>query len=575
MKRFASALFPRKRAFRFQWRPNGLIVFAIGLVVFLNGCTRRQPRADLVLINGAEPQSLDPAIVSGQPDGRASGSLFEGLLQFDAQTGEPVPAIAERFDISPDALTYTFYIRSNALWSTGEPITAEDFVWSWRRALAPETAADYAGQLFYIQNAEAYCTGQTNPATGQRYKANDVGVKALNDRTLEVKLVAPTPFFPDLCAFRTLMVVPRKAIEKYGDRWVRAADTPFSGAFMLESWRVNDRIRVKKNPNYWNAANVQVNTVDFLPQHEPNFCLNVFLQGDADLIFDKRRMPSELLDAFKDKPYFHRFEVLATFFYRCNVTRPPFDNPLVRKALGMAVDRQRIVERITRGGEKIASAITPPGTRGYQAPEGLSYNPEVARKLLEQAGYPGGKDFPVFRYLMPNTVQSAQIAVELREMWQKELGVRMEIQQLEWKVYLREQSATNFDLSYSSWIGDYNDPNTFLDMFMSRNGNNRTGWSNARYDALMREGNAQVDKQKRAALLRQAETILVHDDAPIVPLYFEKGINMYRPDEIGGIWGNAIDEHPIHTMYRKKPPGKARAKLSPALQPLASREHAR
>ena len=549
MKVFASALFRRKRAFRFIWLCCAVFAFS--------GCTRHEPRADLVLVNGAEPQSLDPAIVSGQPDGRVAGALFEGLLQFDAHTGDPIPAIAERYDVSTDGLVYTFHLRSNAMWSTGERITAQEFVWSWRRALAPETAADYSGQLFYIRNAEGYCTGQTNPATGKRFTAEDVAVQAPDDGTLRAELVAPTPFFPDLCAFRTLAVVPRKSIEKYGDRWVRASDTPFSGAFMLKSWRVNDRIRIVKNPRYWNAASVQVNTVDLLPQHEPNFCLNIFLQGDADLVFDKRRMPSELFDKLKDEAYFHRFEVLATFFYRYNVTRPPFNDVRVRKALGMAVDKQRIVERITRGGEKTASSFTPPGTRAYDAPEGLHYDPEAARKLLREAGYPDGKGFPLFRYLMPNTVQSAQIAVELREMWQKELGVRMEIQQTEWKVYLSEQSKTNFDVSYSSWIGDYNDPNTFLDMFMSKNGNNRTGWSNPRYDSLMREGNAQVDLKTRMRILRQAETILVHDDAPIIPLFFEKGINLYRPDEIGGVYGNPIDEHAIHAMYRKKPPGKS------------------
>ncbi len=551
MIRFANALLLRRRAFCFS-------IIAASTLLFASACSRREPRADLVLVNGAEPQSLDPAILSGQPDGRAASSLFEGLLQFHPETGEPVPAIAERYEKSTDGLVYAFFIRSNALWSTGEPITAHDFVWSWRRAAAPETAADYAGQLFYIKNAEAYCTGQTNPATGRRYTGEDMGVRALDDRTLRVELVAPTAFFPDLCAFRTLAVVPRQAIEKHGDRWVRAPGTPFSGAFTLQLWRVNDRIRVVKNPRYWDAANVQVNTVDFLPQHDPNFCLNIFLQGDADLIFDKRRMPSELMDKLREEPYFHGFEVLATFFYRYNITRPPFNDLRVRRALGLAVDRRRIIEGISRGGERLATGMTPPGTRGYEGPEGLPYNPEAARKLLAEAGYPGGKGFPIFRYLMPNMVLQSHIAIELKEMWAKELGIHMEIQQMEWKVYLLEQGRTNFDVSYSSWIGDYNDPNTFLDLFMSNNGNNRTGWSNARYDSLIREANAEVDVKKRAALLKQAETILVRDDVPLVPIFHEKGINLYRPDEIGGIWGNLLDEHAVSAMYRKKPASNSR-----------------
>jgi oligopeptide transport system substrate-binding protein len=272
------------------------------------------------------------------------------------------------------------------------------------------------------------------------------------------------------------------------------------------------------------------------------------------LIFDKRRIPAELMDKMRDEPWFHDFEVLSTFFYRYNVTREPFKDPRVRRALGMAVDKRRIVENITRGGEKIAGAMTPPGTRGYEAPEGLRYDPDAARRLLADAGYPGGKGFPLFRYLSPNMVQALQAAVELKQMWEKELGVRMEIQQTEWKVFLSEQSRTNFDASYSAWIGDYNDPNTFLDMFMTKNGNNRTGWSNPRYDSLMREANAEADVKKRAALLKQAETILVRDEVPVVPLYFEKGINLYRPDKIGGVWGNLLDEHAVSAMYRKKPP---------------------
>jgi oligopeptide transport system substrate-binding protein len=517
---------------------------------------QHERRADIVLINGGEPESIDPHIVTGQLDGRVAGALFEGLMQFDPRTGSPIPAIAERYERSSDGLTYTFHLRSNALWSTGQRITADDFVWSWRRALAPETAADYAGQLFYIRNAEAYCLGKTNTATGRRYVAEDVDFRALDDRTLQVKLIAPTAFFLDLCAFRTLCVVPKSAIEKYGDRWVRGANVPFSGPFTLEFWRVNDRIRVRKNPRYWNADAVQVQTVDFLAHHDPAFCLNTFLSGDADIILDKRRVPAELLDVLRTNTYAHPFNYLATFFLRYNVTRPPFNDPRVRKALAMAVDKRRIVERITRGGELPASHFTPPGIHGYEPPPGIDYNPEAARKLLADAGYPGGKGFPLFRYLTQNHTQPQQIGVELLEMWEKELGLRMEIQPLEWKVFLHEQSRTNYDVSFSSWIGDYIDPNTFLDMFMGDNGNNRTGWSNPRYDAFMREANQEVDEKKRAVLLSHAETVLVKDDLPIVPLYFEKGILFYRPDEVEGVYPNLIDEHPAYAMRRKKPHGQ-------------------
>jgi len=385
-----------------------------------------------------------------------------------------------------------------------------------------------------------------------------VAIRALDDYTLSVELVSPTSFFPDLCAFHTLAVVPRKAIEKYGDRWVRGKDTPFSGAFVLDSWRVNDRIRVRKNPRHWNAAEVRINTADYLAQIDPAFGLNAFLQGDADAIFDKRRVPAELLDVLRTNSYANSFNYLCTFFYRYNVTRKPFDDPRVRQAMALVVDKKRIVERITRGGERPASHLTPPGIRDYEPPEGLGYDPVRARQLLAEAGYPEGKGFPVFRYLTQTSVQTIQTAVELREMWERELGLHMEIKNIEWKVFLHDQSQTNFDLSSSSWIGDYKDPNTFLDMFMQNNGNNRTGWANPRYDALLREANSQVGSAKRWQLLRQAETILVRDEVPIAPLYFEKGILFFRTNKVGGLYGNMVDQHPLSAMYRKdRPTAKA------------------
>ena len=545
MKCLANALFRRKRAFSFFSSSFCLLLIA------LTGCGGRQERADIVFINGGEPETLDPAVAVGQLDGRISEALFDGLMQYDAKTGDAIPALAERFDLSSDGLIYTFHLRTNATWSTGEPITAHDFVWSWIRVLRPETAADYAGQLFYVRNGEAFCKGETNSATGKRYTAEDVAIRALDDHTLRVELIAPTSFFPDLCAFHTLAVVPRQAIEKHGDRWVRGRDTPFSGAFTLETWRVNDRIRVRKNARHWNAADMQINTADFLSQHDPTFSLNAFLQGDADVIFDKRRVPAELLDVLRKEPYANAFDYLCTFFYRYNVTKKPFDDPRVRQAMALAVDKKRIVERITRGGERPASHLTPPGIRGYEPPEGLGYDPVRARQLLAEAGYPGGKGFPVRRYLTQTTVQTVQTAVELRDMWERELGLRMEIKNIEWKVFLRDQSQTNYDLSSSSWIGDYKDPNTFLDMFMQNNGNNRTGWASPRYDALLREGNSQVDAAKRWQLLRAAETILVRDEVPIAPLYFEKGILFFDPEKIGGLHGNLVDQHPLSAMYRK------------------------
>ncbi|MBI3875838.1 MAG: peptide ABC transporter substrate-binding protein [Verrucomicrobia bacterium] len=513
---------------------------------------RSVPPADLVIINGAEPDSLDPAIISTQTEMRIVKALYEGLTRLEGTNGTPEPALAERWDISPDGTIYTFHLRSNAVWSTGQPITADDVVWSWRRALDPVTGAEYAGQLFFIKNAENYFTGKTNSATGKRFTAEDIAVQALNARTLRVELISPTAFFLDLCAFPTLAVVPRFWIEKHGDRWLMEQPLPVNGCYQLEFWHMNDRVRLRKNPRHWDAAHVRSAVVDFLPVGTPSTALNLYETGQADVIWDKNLVPNELMDVLGKRPDCHLFDYLGTYFYRYNVTRKPFNDPRVRKALALALDRRKLVERITRSGERPTSHFTPDGIGVYRPPDGLGYDPELARKLLADAGFPGGKGFPAFNYLYKTDKMDEQVAVELQAIWQRELGIKMELRAMEPKVYYTSQSALDYDLSRSSWIGDYNDPNTFLDMFMSGNGNNRTGWANTNYDALVRRANSQTDPHKRAELLREAETLLVRDDLPVVPLYFYAGVNFFDTNKISGIQQNLLDEHPIHTVARRK-----------------------
>jgi oligopeptide transport system substrate-binding protein len=525
---------------RRRWSFLPLLV-ALGLAV---GCARREPPADLVIINGAEPESLDPGLLTGQADGRVALELFEGLTRYDPVTAEPVPGLALRWDISSDGRVYTFHLRPRAVWSTGEPITARDFVYSWLRVLDPVAPSEYAGQLFYLNNGEEYCTGRIKDPSR-------VGVWAEGDQTLQVALKNPTPFFLHLCALQTLRAVPRQAIERYGDRWLVHHPVPCSGAYELVDWRINDRIRLRKNGRYWDAANTRSEIVDLLPGTSPNTALNLYETGAADVVWDKNLVPVELLDLLLKRPDFHSYPYLGTYFIRFNVTRKPFDDPRVRRALAMTVDKKRIVEKITRGGEQPASSQTPPGIPGYTAPEGLGYEPEAARKLLAEAGFPGGRGFPAFNYLCDTTSrQHEQIAVELQAMWRRELGIGMEIRRMEWKTFLRAQAELDYDLSRSSWIGDYNDANTFLDMFMSNNGNNRTGWKNARYDELLRQANSQLDARTRAGILQKAEALLVQEEVPIVPVYFYAGLEYHDQTRIKGIYPNLLDVHPIQVIYK-------------------------
>ncbi len=531
-------------------RRHAALWIVVACLTLCAACRPTLDPADIVIINGAEPESLDPAIITGQPDGRVVECLFEGLTRFNPVDATPIPGLAEAWDISEDGTVYTFHIRRNATWSTGEPVTADDFVYSWRRVVDPATASDYSGQLYFVKHAEEINTARTNAATGRLFAPEDLGVEAVHPKTLRVTLVASTPFFLDLCAFRTLAAVPRWWIEKHGDRWLMEQPLPTSGAYTLEYWRIRDRIRVRKNPRYWDAASVRNEVVDLLPCESATTALTLYLRGQADIVWDKNLIPTELVDKLVERKDFHTYDYLGTYFIRFNTTKKPFDDVRVRRALALAIDKRRFVEKITRAGEKVATHLTPPGTAGYEAPQGLGHDPEQARRLLAEAGYPGGRGFPAFNYIYNTAEMHKQIAVELQQMWKQELGINMELRQMEWKVYLSAQSQLDFDTSRSSWIGDYNDPNTFLDMFMSNNGNNRTGWKNPRYDALVRTANATTDRRKRAEMLREAETLLVRDEVPIVPFFFYVGVNFFDPSRIEGIYNNLLDEHPVHVIRK-------------------------
>ena len=523
--------------------------FAFCLCLLTTGCTGREPPADITIINNGEPETLDPALLTGIPEMRIAIGLFEGLARLDPKTAQPIPGLAERWEISPDGKTYTFHLRTNLVWSTGEPIRADDVVYSWIRALDPATASDYAGQLFYIKNAEKFNAGEIKDASL-------VGVHALDPFTVRVELNDPTAFFLDVCTLPVTYVVPRRTIEKYGDRWMMAKPLPSSGSYELAYWRLNDKVRLKKNPRYWDAANTQSDVIDILPMGSPSTSFDLYEQGAVDIIWDKEVVPAELLDVLMKRSDAHRFNYLATYWISFNVTRKPFDDPRVRKALALAVDRDSIVKKIGRGGERPVSHIVPDGTANYTSPDGLDYNLALAKKLLAEAGYPDGKGFPRFEYIFNAAAGGGvktheDIAVELQQMWRDNLGINMDLRPVEWKVWLSSTAHLDYDVGRGDWVGDYDDANTFLALFQSNNGNNRTGWKNARYDSLINEGNAQTDLKKRETLFQQAETIIVRDELPVVPLYIYSGINYYHTN-IVGIYQNILDDHPLQAIRKIK-----------------------
>jgi len=525
------------------WRLWILVLPACCFLV--GGCKDAGSRADLVFINGAEPESLDPAIITGQPEGRIVNALFEGLTTYDAG-GRAVPGMAESWTISEDRKSYVFKIRDDAKWSDGIPVTAHDFVGSWRRTLSPETGSGYNYQLFYIKNAKPFADGEIKDFS-------EVGVRAIDDRTLQVELESPTPFFLELCAFPTLHPVPLKLIDEAGDDWIKPGRIINNGAYLLEEWKINDRIRLRRNPGYWNAKNVALEVVDVLPIAKDTVAFNFYASGNADLVMDKGLAPPSLLEDLKKRPDFHAAPFLGTYFLRFNCQQGPFADDRVRKAFAMTVDKQKIVERITRAGESAAPGFVPPGLDGHIAPEGLPYDPDRARALLAEAGFPEGRGFPLVRYLYSEGGLNEAIAVELQSMWRQKLGINVSLARQEWKVYLNSMNSLDYDIARSSWVGDYPDPNTFLDMFVTGGGNNRTGWSSKQYDDLIAAAAREADPAARLQILADAERLLVMQDTPVCPIYFYVGIQLYDADKIGGIEPNVLDEHPIKSMFRKVP----------------------
>lgn len=509
--------------------------------VFFSSCQTR-PRADLVLCNGAEPQTLDPALVSGQLEGRLCSALYEGLTRRDSR-GKSIPAAANSWDISPDGKTYTFHLRPDLRWSNGDPVTSSDYRESWLRALHPNTASPYAEIFFGISNAQEFNQSKST--------AESVGLQTPDPLTLRVQLTHPLPYFPSLTSFTTYLPVHQATVTKYGDRWAQPGTWVGNGPYRLLDWKINDRVSLEKNPFYHSPERIRLQRIDALAVTRASTAFNLYSSGQADLLLDKGLIPSLMLPQLRGRTDFHPGPLFATYFYRFNVTRPPFQDVRVRRAFALAIDKETIVERITRGNEPIAQSLTPRGIADYDPPEGLPSDPTTAQGLLKLAGFPEGRGFPRVSLLYNKSELNEQIAVEIQAQWKRVLGVEVELRNQEWATYLRSLDELDFDIARSSWVGDYDDPNTFLDCFVTGRGNNRTGWSDPTYDSLLNRALAEPNPTKRLQLLASAETILVTQALPIIPLYHFVGCLMFNPSRWEGLYPNLLDEHPFSEIGPK------------------------
>lgn len=516
----------------------------LGSALLATGCAKHQRPVDdgirtgtLLVGNQNEPATLDPQLLNAYTDMRVAIALFEGLTSLDEKTAQPVPAVAERWEISPDGLTYTFHLRPDAKWSDGESVTAEDFAYSFQRILTPSLGSLVAYYLFPIKNAEAFHTRKLTDFS-------QVGVAVIDHRTLKITLERPTPYLLALIAHNSWLPVSRRVVEKFGamdardSAWTRPGNLVGNGAFMLTEWRPNSRIVVKKNPHYWGAAHNKIASVVFSPIEKADAEELSYRAGQLHITFS---LPSSKIATYRaHSPANLRIApFLQTGYVSFNVTKPPLDNPKVRRALALAIDREAVSARIYESARTPAPTLVPNGCGGYQAPTGQRQDYAAARALLEAAGFPGGRGLPAMSLEVGNDEKLPKFAEILQATWLRELGVQVSIAMIEQKTLMQNQQTLAYTIGIMGWVADYPDPVTFLEILQTGNTNNWTGWSSKTYDALMQEAATTLDPQQRLATLRRAEEHML-EQAPIAPVIFgastyllHSAVQNWQPSPVG------------------------------------------
>lgn len=590
-------------------------------------------------VSGSEPESLDPQMSTGQPEGRLYLALYEGLTEYHPVTSEPIPAIAERWEANADSSEFIFYLRRNARWSNGDPITAHDFVYTLRRGLAPELASRSAYMAYYIKYAQAYNEGgvfvrdprtgdfllekdvptaegeakKSDPASetsaagenpafdtpfhrfihsptrlvlpgtekeraalfksspklaelvvGKEFvpvRAEDIGVEAIDDYTLRITLTQSAPFFVGVLPHQFFRVVPRQAIERYGEAWTKPQNIITSGPFILQAHRPYNEIVLVKNPYYWDAARVRLEKLIFYPLEDITTMMNLYKSGQLDATYN-HTVPTGWIDFIRPlKDYMDAPEV-AIGYVQINTTRPPMNDVRVRRAFSLAIDRQALAkyQRVV----KPLTAFTPEGIfPNYPQPKGADFNPELARKLLAEAGYrdaAGNYDprkFPAdqVEYLYNTSDRNKEVAEFLQAQWKQNLGITVSLRNMEWRTFLDRRSKLDYKgFARGGWVGDYIDPFTFLGLFYSKGGDNGTGWWDPKYVRMLDQANHTLDPQRRYALLAQAEKYLL-DAQPVIPL-FTNASNWMKKPYVKGLYPNPMTMHAWKFVYIEHDPAK-------------------
>lgn len=521
------------------------LMLVLLLASFFAGCKKTEEAAvsekgaEFIIANGAEPESLDPHLISGVPEHRIYESIFEGLLAYDAETAEGVPGVAESWTVSADKLTYTFKLRKTT-WSDGVAITAQTVVDSWLRMLDPEFAAPYAWfPSMFIAGAGAYNAGDAGPEA--------VKIKAVDDYTFEMTLVGPLPYVEGALPHYSFAIVPMHAIEKYGDTWTNPENFVGNGPFVLDTWKPQEILTAVPNEKYWDRDAVKLSKVTYFPIDDLNTGYNMFLNGEADWMTD---IPLGQIDSAKLRDDCMISPYLGAYYYVFNVEAEPFTDVRVRKAFTMAFDRQQLVDKVTKGGQVPAYSMVPVMT-GYPGVDGNKENIEAAKALLAEAGYPGGAGFPKVELLYNTHEAHKKVGEFIQQQWKENLGIEVDLLNQEWKTYLATRRQHEFQIARAGWIGDYQDPNTFLDMFITGGAMNGGQFSNATFDKNIMKASTMEPGSARFNTLKEAEEIFITEMQAVMPIYHYTSLNMIDTSKWGGWHSNTMDFHPPKDIYLK------------------------
>lgn len=489
-----------------------------------------------------EVESLDPAHIESWTGNTIGLDLFEGLARIDA-TGAVVPGVALSWTrTAPD--TWVFKLRHDAKWSNGQPVTAADFVYSWQRVLDPKTGSKYTILVEFIKNAKSIIAGKA-PLTS-------LGARALDPYTLEVKTEVPAAFFPELSAMATMAPVNKDTVTKFGDSWTRPGNLVSNGAYKLTTWEPNNRIVLVKNPSYWNAQHVVISSVTYAMVESDETAMRMYQSGQLDYTYT---IPSGIY-AQVSKQFGNELRTgvqIATYFYSLNDSDPTFHDPRVREALSMVIDRDLLTSKLTQAGEVPMYGLIAKGTKGADVytPEWASWpmpkRIDYARGLLKAAGYSDAK--PLTFTLTYNTNDlHKKVALFTTSQWRTKLGVNAKLENVEYKVLLSERHAGKIQASRDGWFVDYNDAMSYFDQLRCGSVQNDQQYCNPKVDALVDQANAQLDDQKRTALLTQAHTLAMND-TPMIPLFQYSADRLVKP-YVGGYQAtNYVDQRASQDMY--------------------------